>query len=93
MRKTIVAILAAASFWGSGLAIGLAQSGAALGPDPQFVQNALAALQQQRNRAQDEAAQAQAQLAVVQSQLASTKKELDDLKAANVPKPAEPAKK
>jgi hypothetical protein len=90
MRKTIVAILAAASFWGSGLAVGLAQ---APGPDPQFVQNALVALQQQRNRALDEAAQAQAQLAVTQSQLASTKKELDDLKAQNAPKPAEPAKK
>jgi hypothetical protein len=56
------------------------------GPDPQFVQNALAALQQQRNNALDQAAQAQAQLAVAQSQLASTKKELDALKAANAPK-------
>jgi hypothetical protein len=62
------------------------------GPDPQFVQNALAALQQQRNSALDQAAQAQAQLAMAQGQLASMKKELDDLKAASVPK-AVPEKK
>lgn len=51
------------------------------GPDPAFVQNAIAALQQQRNSALDQVAQAQAQLAVAQGQLASTKKELEDLKA------------
>ena len=60
-------------------------------PDPAFVQNAILALQQQRNSALDQVAQAQAQLALTQSQLASAQKELAALKA--VTKPAdEPAK-
>jgi uncharacterized protein involved in exopolysaccharide biosynthesis len=62
-------------------------------PDPAFISAAIQTLQQQRNNALDEVAQAKAQLALTQSQLASTKKELDDLKAANAPKPAEPKAK
>ena len=54
-------------------------------PDPQFIQNAIAALQQQRNAALDQVAQAQAQLAVAQGQLASAKKGLEDLKAKAAP--------
>ncbi len=91
MLRTIVAALIAASLWGAALAQNAVPIGAATPPDPQFVQNALAVLQQQRNRAQDEAAQAQAQLALVQSKLETATKELEQLKAA--PKPAEPAKK
>ncbi len=96
MRRAILSLLLLASLWGSGFAFGMASGWAQTGPigpppDPQFVQNALAVLQQQRNRAQDEAAQAQAQLALVQSKLETATKELEQLKAA--PKPAEPAKK
>ena len=91
MLRTIVAALIAASLWGAALAQTATPIGAAAPPDPQFVQNALAVLQQQRNRAQDEAAQAQAQLALVQSKLETATKELEQLKAA--PKPAEPTKK
>lgn len=60
-------------------------------PDPAFVQNAIAALQQQRNAALDQVAEARAQLAVAQGQLASAKKELEELKAKSAPK-EEPAK-
>ena len=87
MLRTIVAALIAASLWGAALAQTAAPIGAAAPPDPQFVQNALAILQQQRNRAQDEAAQAQAQLALVQSKLETATKELEALKG---PKPAKP---
>ncbi len=59
-------------------------------PDPQFINSAIAVLQQQRNSALDQVAQAQAQLTVVQGQLASAKKELEDLRAAQ--KPVEPEK-
>ena len=61
------------------------------GPDPQFVQNAIATLQQQRNGALDQVAQAQAQLALTQSKLDAAQKEIAALKAAAVPK-EEPAK-
>jgi len=74
----------------------LAQTAAPVGPppDPQFVQNAIAVLQQQRNKALDEAAQAQAQAAVSASQLAAAQKEIEKLKAdaAKTAPPAEPKK-
>lgn len=60
-------------------------------PDPQFINSAIAVLQQQRNSALDEVAQAKAQLALTQSQLQAVQKQLSDLKAANAPK-EEPAK-
>jgi hypothetical protein len=97
MRRTLLVVLTAVSLWGSGFAIGTAtwaQSAAPVGgpPDQQFTNNAIAALQQQRNRALDEAATAQAQLAIAQNALQSAQKELTALKAASAPKD-EPEKK
>ena len=55
--------------------------------DPAFLQQALVALQGQRNRALDEAAVAQAQAAKMQADLAAVTKERDELKAKLEPKP------
>ena len=85
---------ATAIFVSAGLIAAVAQMPAGVpapGPDPQFVQNALAILQQQRNGALDQVAQAQAQLALTQSKLDAAQKEIAALKAAAAPK-KEPAK-
>lgn len=50
------------------------------GADPKFMQNVLAALQEQRNRALNEAASAEAQLLKSQQEIADLKKEVESLK-------------
>jgi hypothetical protein len=92
MLRTIGAALVAASFWGAAMAQNPGPVGPpSAAPDPQFVQNAIAALQQQRNAANDQVAQAQAQLALTQSKLDAALKELVELKAKDAAK-EEPAK-
>lgn len=59
--------------------------------DPAFLQQAIVALQGQRNRALDEAAAASAQAAKLQQDLNAVTKERDDLKAKVKP-PKEPPK-
>jgi hypothetical protein len=86
LRGKFLLPLAVASFISGGSA--LAQNPGPVGPpsaapDPQFVQNAIAVLQQQRNAANDQVAQTQAQLAVTQGKLDAALKELADLKAAD----------
>jgi|HubBroStandDraft_6_1064221.scaffolds.fasta_scaffold3076770_1 hypothetical protein len=64
------------------------------GADPAFfLQQALNALQAQRNRALDEAAGAEAQLAQAQKTIADLQKQLADPKAAPAPKPSDDAGK
>jgi septal ring factor EnvC (AmiA/AmiB activator) len=48
--------------------------------DPVFMQNAIAALAQQRNRAMDEAAGLSAQLAKANTEIAELKKQIEELK-------------
>jgi septal ring factor EnvC (AmiA/AmiB activator) len=48
--------------------------------DPQFMQNAIEALRQQRSNAEDQAASLAAQLASARTQLAKVQDELDELK-------------
>jgi len=55
-------------------------------PDPAFLQQAVAALQAQRNRALDEAAGNAAQLAQAQQKVADLQKQLDALKPKDKPK-------
>lgn len=50
-------------------------------PDPDFLRNALTAMQTQRNRAMDEAASAEAQLAKAQQQIADLQKQLDAMQS------------
>jgi len=66
--------------------------------DPVFLQHAVTAVQDQRNRAMDEAAAARARELKLQADLAAVTKERDELKAkcgdrCEPPKPEPPAKK
>jgi hypothetical protein len=71
-----------------------AQQATPQGADPAFLQQALNALQAQRNRALDEAAGAEAQLAQAQKTISDLQKQVADPKAAApAPKPSDDAGK
>jgi len=88
LRGKFLLLAAVVAFISGSTAFSQPTAPVAAPPDPQFVQNALAVLQQQRNRALDEAAQAQAQAALLQGKLEAANKELADLRAKE--KPTEP---